>query len=149
MATKLASKYNYSYSNDADAGSDYGFDLTAEEEDLLETLVADASSKNSREASNQGTGPGGSQAYAAAFATNSDITALFATHHNGPSLLPSLATSGAEPSPDADDEITALVAEAEHRMSQPVQVGDIRYPDCKPTISCGSSRGSGLTDFSV
>jgi hypothetical protein len=57
-------------------------------------------------------------------------------YQDDPSLLSGLAASGAEPLPDVDDnddddEITAIVEEAEHRMPQPVQIGDIRYPDCE------------------
>ncbi|OIW28278.1 hypothetical protein CONLIGDRAFT_670138 [Coniochaeta ligniaria NRRL 30616] len=166
MVAKLASKYQYTYSSDTDSSSDYGFDLTAEEEDLLETLVADASSKPQGAIFNPFGGSGGSQAPAAALSLRSDIAAAFATHrsvkslHNSeinfnvrevlqdpgftyrddPSLLSGLATSVADPMPgvdedDADDEITAIVGEPERRMPQPVQVGDIRYPDLSRALS--------------
>lgn len=158
MATKLAPKCDYTHDSDTDA-SDYGFDLTAEEEDLLETLVASASSEVPL-ANPSGRSSGG-RVFAGASSLRSDIAAAFATHasikslhdseinlnfrealnnpasthHDGPLVLSDLAASGAKPplhmDVDDDDEISAVAAEAESRIPQPVQVGDVRYPDCE------------------
>jgi hypothetical protein len=157
MATKFASQYDYTHDSDTDA-SDYGFDLTAEEEDLLETLVATASSKTPL--SNPTGRSSTAQIATGASSLKSDIAAAFATHasvkslhdseinlnlrevlndagftyRNEGSVLPGLHASGTKAAVDMDyddDEITTVGEEAERRIPQPVQVGDIRYPDCK------------------
>jgi len=161
MATRLARKYDYSFNSDTDASSDYSFDLTAEQEDLLETLVAGASSKPSVAAA-QSSGLGGAIGITGAPSLRSDIAAVFATHasvkslhdsevnldvresrrdpgfayRDEPSVLSGLAASRAIPPPDADDDddddvLAALVDEEERRAPIPVKVGDIRYPDCE------------------
>jgi hypothetical protein len=156
MATKLASAFRYNRSRDSDAdASDYDFDLTAEEEDLLETLVASASARPSLSISS---GPPTETSIAS---LRPDIAAVLATHasvkslqapeidlnvrqvfrgpeytdRNDETALPGFAATDASASLDGAnddrDEITAVVAEAERRMRQPVQVGNIRYPDCE------------------
>ena len=156
MAAKLASTHDYTQDSDTDA-SDYDFDLTAEEEDLLESLVATASSK--RPASSTSGQSSGTQIATSGSSLRSDIVAAFATHASVKSLhdseidfnvrqvykdrgltyrddstvLSSVAAYGALESVDEGDgdEITAVVEEAERRIPQPVQVGDVRYPDCE------------------
>jgi hypothetical protein len=155
MATKLASQYSY-HDSDTDA-SDYDFDLTAEEEDLLETLVAGASAKPPPSSSSGRSS--GTQIATGASTLRSDIAAAFAshasvkslheseinfnvrealnnprlTHRHDANVLPGSTTAGVGPAADDgdDDEITAVVEEAERNIPQPVQVGDVRYPDCE------------------
>lgn len=158
MATKLAPKCDYTHDNDTDT-SEYGFDLTAEEEDLLESLVARASAETPLSNLSGGSrvpqlfngAPSLRSNRAAAFATHASVKSLHdseinvnfrealshpvTTHQDGPSMLPGLGAFGTKPplhmdSAD-DDEITAIVEEAERRIPQPVQVGDVQYPDCK------------------
>ncbi|KAB5577979.1 exonuclease V a 5' deoxyribonuclease-domain-containing protein [Coniochaeta sp. 2T2.1] len=157
MASKLALKYQYSYNSDTDASSDYDFDLTAEEEDLLETIVASASSTKPSVAVVPGPA---AQATVGASSLRSDIAAAFATHasvkslyeseinfnvrevlrdpaftyRDDPSVLSGLAATGGRRTAGVDDEDTdaevmAIVEEAERTMPQPGQAGDIRYPD--------------------
>jgi hypothetical protein len=106
MATRLAS-YDYTLNSDTDAtDSDYGFDLTVEEEELLEALVAGASSKTSasdplkRQPSavpapatsastavrKQPARSGGAGAAAGASSLRADIAAAFATRASVKSL---------------------------------------------------------------
>ncbi|KAB5545884.1 exonuclease V a 5' deoxyribonuclease-domain-containing protein [Coniochaeta sp. 2T2.1] len=157
MASKLALKYNYSYNSDTDASSDYDFDLTAEEEDLLETIVASASSTKPSAAIVPGPT---AHATAGASSLRSDIAAAFATHasvkspheseinfnvrevlgdpgftyRDDLSVLSGLAANGGKRTAGVDDEdidteVMAIIEEAERAMPQPSQVGDIRYPD--------------------
>lgn len=177
MATKLATKYEYHYNSDTDASSDYSFDLTAEEEDLLETLVAGASSqspvailKTSVRADPHA--PSGSSSLrsdiAAAFATHASVKSLHESEINfnvrealqdpgfaysdEPSALSGLAAPRGKPPPNVDDDdevLTALVEEAERRAKPTtVQTGDIQYPDCECNPIIGlSSFRMALTDF--
>lgn len=178
MAPKLASNYSYSHYRDADASSEYQFDLTAEEEDLLEILVANASARPPDAIPNPTASSALPQSSGAVSTLGSGVAAALAAHTSVPPishsetefsireihqglgsanrdeslLLSGLAASGAEPLPDvdaegSDDEIAAVIEEAEHRMPQPVQVGHFRYPDCE-LIEDPSCR-IGLTDFSV
>ena len=132
MASKLALKYQYTYSSDTDASNDYDLDLTAEEEDLLENIVASASTKTAASVASIGS----LHDSEIQFNVRQVLQDQGCTYRDDRPVSSGLAATGDKLTAGVDDEdidaeVMAIVEEEDCAMLQSGKVGDIRNPDCE------------------